>query len=146
MKIRNGFVSNSSSSSFLISHYSDLTADDFKKEVVKMVKRWRNKEFKKKCDYMTEENIKTWHNRVQDWWSDENIEDCIYVEQKEPYLEEKFSEEAQDFIKYWYSPRSIQKSSIVIYDDCDNFIPEEVCKKIVKKYKEEIVDYCTHMG
>ena len=134
MKIRNGFVSNSSSSSFILD-YNSL----------------RCSKYANKKDYSID------YNKIK-----EDIIKMIlksYKGQKLQFDEEQLYKELSegikvgqlvdlyDIIKYWYAPAHISTfNNVVIYAD-DNVIPYKVFEKIKKKF--DLTDYVNcynHMG
>ena len=161
MKIRNGFVSNSSSSSFIVDSYNlynhktgeDYTPEDIFNQVKKMIQRYRDNGIKnarkeaekevqeyKKIGYDTTiekqlESILRRYNR----FSDENIDEYIKV----AYVKD---ENSDDWLDYWYAKRSLSDDNIIIMDTVDNFISEKLAKKIIKKYNVDDRNYQLHMG
>lgn len=133
MKVRNGFVSNSSSSSFIINcdfndvavaynknygYHEEWTPNDILNWVKSMVKR----EYKREGRNLSEDFI------------NENIKIGTVKE---------LSEELD--LPYWYAGRLLHyDSDFVVYDTCDNLISDEVGKKIAKKF--DVRAYEMHMG
>lgn len=156
MKIRNGFVSNSSSSSFII------TNDHVYNEKSKEWKVFRMQDFlddvKNECRKYKENQVKYAKRAVQMWNKNPSKEQ---VQQHRDYMLDKFSEENLDkFIKifpmhmakdyldmdYWYSGSAQSCGLYVVCDTTDNYIPEKVLYKLFKKYNIPEYRYCTHMG
>ena len=160
MKIRNGFVSNSSSSSFIVEQYDKYnrktgewetpTAKDIKKDIVDMLTRWRNnniknsrKYYKKHYPEISEKEllqmIEEHKTRISNIYTDTAIKKCIKVTDRG-----KLSPEEYDTMTYWYPRSVIDTADYIVEDTKDNFIPETLAKKIIKKYK--VNDYLLHMG
>lgn len=156
MKIRIGFVSNSSSSSFII------TNDHVYNEKSKDWKVFRMQDFlddvKNECRKYKENQVKYAKRAVQRWNKNPSKEQ---VQQHRDYMLDKFSEENLDkFIKifpmhmakdyldmdYWYSGSAQNCGLYVVCDTTDNYIPEKVLYKLFKKYNIPEYRYCTHMG
>lgn len=105
MKVRNGFVSNSSSSSFIISKDYDMS------KVLEYAKSMVYKEKPINDEYIkvaTVEDLK----RSKHECTDIDIEDWY------EYVIDKFSD-----------------CDIVLYDTIDNYISESAAKKIIKKFR-----------
>ncbi len=138
-KFRQGFVSNSSSSSFILND-TFYTKEEVKKYLYKVLKNYAKKQIKYYEERLKQEPDKQWItnylNNYKAMLDDEYLDKHIKIETiKDLY---------QD-LEYWYSPRALsEREDLVIMDDIDNFIPEEVAKKIIKKYF--VYDYCLHMG
>lgn len=157
MKIRSGFVSNSSSSSFIISDnvvyvkdggfYDEYNAEDILEAVKTEIRKYRDNQIKyAKCylkhykDKPTEGDISDYRKGIQSWYSDKNIDEEIQVLPLD---------KAQDIIHdldYWYSKRVLRHGKYIIFDKSDNFIPEKIAQKIVKCFGIPYDEYQTHMG
>lgn len=161
MKVRNGFVSNSSSSSFIIDSCDlynfktgeDYTPEDIFYQVKKMIQKYRDNGIKnarkeaekaveeyKKWDYDTtvEEQLKSIIQHYERF-SDDAIDSYIKV----AYIKD---ENDDNWLDYWYAKRSLSDNNIIIMDTVDNFISEKLAKKIIKKYNVGDRDYHLHMG
>lgn len=131
MKIRAGFVSNSSSSSFLIQLYDwENTKEDVKKYVYKIIKNRAKKIIKNATNQSTKDYFSQYLN-------DEFLDQNILIDDIKNQI---------DKLKYWYSPRILNRNNTVIMDLNDNFLTDEDAKKIIKKYYLSVYDYWTHMG
>lgn len=140
-KVRNGFVSNSSSSSFLV-HSAELSSIEYIKEFVfDEMKKY----FKEQIEYL-QKDIQELGNGINNWRSnllnyyiemlkDENLDKNLFFGTTEEYM--------SDIIN-WYKIHDINEAEYVIMDIYDNFIPDEVAKKIIDKFY--IRDYNLHMG
>lgn len=157
MKIRSGFVSNSSSSSFIISDnlvyikdggfYDEYNAEDILEAVKTEIRKYRDNKIKYAKRYLkhykdepTESDISDYRKGIQSWYSDKNIDEEIQVLPLN---------KAQDIIHdldYWYSKRVLQHGKYIIFDKSDNFIPEKIAQKIVKCFGIPYDEYQTHMG
>lgn len=152
MKIRNGYVSNSSSSSFIIS------GENNPKSVLEYARRQTYKaevnavvDWTLFNDYSSrpiKDRVKHAHESLnaiaRDYNEKElgkNIKITTVGEMK------RSNNQKSDFdIEEWYEG-TIDKfadTDLVLYDTYDNYIPERACNKIIKKYKP--IDYNTHMG
>lgn len=123
MKIRHGYVSNSSSSSFIISYEEK---EELLNNVKKMMKRYKTKGMDK---IEKEEYLNCYNSQLDKWLHVDTVGD----------IKDKLN------LPYWHRGCDIAyNDDLVIYDDVDNFIPEEVAKKIIKKY--HCKSYNLHMG
>lgn len=162
MKVRNGFVSNSSSSSFIIESYDlykknmtgKYTPEEIFEQVKKMIKKYcdngiknARKEAEKLC-----EQYKKWG------YGNSNIDECeeniirryerLSEENVEKYIEVQYVKDANqdNWLAYWYAGKDLDNDNIVIMDNVDNFISEKLAKKIIKKYNVDKERFCLHMG
>lgn len=137
MKIRNGFISNSSSSSFLVDanwfygtkYMKEDGSVDYKKlkkYVIKLLKKYAE----------THSLTEYWNNIYND---EEELEEAIFVGD---------SRDLADKLGEWYAPIVLTRmNQVVIYGYIDNIIPEEVYNKLKKKFG--LVEYLNchpHMG
>lgn len=151
MKIRNGFVSNSSSSSFIIPKGNDT------EKILEYAKQESEKVFLKRASdnveyYLTKERHNFGYNRrIEDAKRALNFyEHCInhlntniHIATVENLMDEDFEEGF--YIPDWYDDyEKFDKDDIVLYDTYDNLISEEAGRKIIKKFKAK--DYNLHMG
>lgn len=157
MKIRSGFVSNSSSSSFIISNnlvyvkdggfYDEYNTEDILNSVKDEIRKYRDNKIKYAKRYLkhykdepTEGDISDYRKGIMTRYSDKNIDEEIQVLPLD---------KAQDVIRdldYWYSKRVLQHGKYIIFDKSDNFIPEKIAQKIVKYFGIPYDEYQTHMG
>ena len=157
MKIRNGFISNSSSSSFIISGENNpalileyAKKQTYKAEVNAIVDWTLFDDYSRYSDKSRpiKDRIKHAHeslNAIARDYNEKELEKNIKIttvgEMK------RSNNQKSDFdIEEWYKG-TIDKfadTDLVLYDIYDNYIPEGACNKIIKKYKP--IDYNTHMG
>lgn len=157
MKIRSGFVSNSSSSSFIISH--TYKKEDILKYVKEQTLVGAVKSLLNDIEYELTGDCKKYG--YEPGTIKERVEDCKKKLDRflEYYKEEEYEQiristvkemirdnnEDSDFdIAEWYPDLSADDDDWVVYDMDDNFIPENACNKIIKRFK--CIDYNTHMG
>ena len=157
MKIRNGFVSNSSSSSFIISGEYDA------EKILKFAKEQSYKsEIKSVVDYTLFDGYSKYNKKSRPIV--ERIEhakkslDRIACEYNEKELDENIkittvgemkrsNNSNSDFdIEDWYGNTisNFADTDLVLYDSYDNYIPYDAGEKIIKKFNP--IDYNTHMG
>ena len=131
MKIRNGFVSNSSSSSFILQ--TQLTKEELQEKVKKFIKAWI--EYQKT---MSPNSYKWYFEKYTDASIDEYIE---YIDVKKDVID--------DFLKEWYECDNFDSADMIIYA-CDNFIPDTEDFWSYLQYacgdNTCVLDYCGHMG
>ena len=130
MKVRNGFISNSSSSSFILK--TSLTKDELKENVKKFIHAWV--EYQKT---MSPNNYK-WYSEK---YTDANIDECIY------YIDVK-NDAIDDFLKEWYECDNFDNADIIIYA-CENYMPdtEDFWAFLQFGCKDtSVIDYSGHMG
>lgn len=162
MKVRQGFVSNSSSSSFIIEgawirhprsgRDENITIESVKKYVYQAIRQWRNKGIRKAEKYITSEPYykgltkKELHDKIEN-------EKRYYEYRNDKALEKEISikpfKKVKKYLEGWYDSRVLNDMSmeaIVIQDHSDNFIPETVAKKIIKHYDISEDEYNLHMG
>lgn len=166
MKVRQGFVSNSSSSSFIIEgtwirhprsgRDENITIESVKKYVYKTMRQWRNKGVRNAEKYITSRPYykdltkKELHDKIEH-------EKNYYEYRNDKTLDKEISikpfKKAKKDLEGWYDSRVLSKidtvrgtEAIVIQDHSDNFIPETVAKKIIKHYDISEDEYNLHMG
>ena len=136
MKIRQGFVSNSSSSSFIIrwTNMYEFTDDNGKIDKG-AIKQWVIDRILTSAKNNPPAKDSGWEKI----WTQEELEKYIVVGTVADLYKE---------LEYWYAPCFLDsKSDIVIYGKIDNVIPYEVCQKIMKKFF--LVEFATcnlHQG
>ena len=157
MKIRQGFISNSSSSSFIISDnlvynnvynaYDELDAEDILNAVKYEIRKYRDNKIKYAKRYLkhykdepTADDINNYRKGIIARYSNENIDEEIQV------LPLDKVEDVIHDLDYWYSKRVLQLGEYIIFDKSDNFIPEKIARKIVKCFGIPYDEYQTHMG
>lgn len=163
MKVRQGFVSNSSSSSFIIEgtwirhprsgRDEYITIESVKKYVYKIMRQWRNKGIRNAEKYITSrpyyKNLtkKELHDKIEH-------EKSYYEYRNDKTLDKEISikpfKKAKKDLEGWYDSRVLddfwERNQIVIQDYSDNFIPEKVAKQIIKHYDISEDRYNLHMG
>lgn len=143
MKIRSGFVSNSSSSSFLITDSWDWkTGEDYTKEsifedVKNMLLDYAKKELKKieRDKTLSDKGRESSKRYYETYYTEDGIKENVSV---------GTLKELKDDVEYWYAPCTLDFVKFIITDNSDNFIPEKIAKKIIKKYNVD--NYNLHMG
>lgn len=153
MKIRNGFISNSSSSSFIISKEYN------KEDIMKYVKE---QTLKGAVQYLLNDIKYTLTSKdYTSYTMEERVESCKrdldrflrnYSEKefnqiKISKVKEMFrsnNEDADFDISEWYENLKADNDDWIVYDEYDNFIPDNAGKKIIEKFK--CIDYNLHMG
>lgn len=157
MKIRNGFVSNSSSSSFIIDgKYNSNKVLEYAKEQTRIAAIDR---FLDDAEYTLKDEGHTKYKYESTPWTERQlsvIKDVLSLDYRysdrllnddiriKTVGELRRLDEPDINIDEWYEGYDIPDDALVLYDIYDNFIPEEACEKIIKKFKCEI--YNTHMG
>jgi len=136
MKLRMGFVSNSSSSSFIIKNVNNDEVAIYNKHT----KEW---------ECWTAHDILEWVKSMIKREQKRNGEEITerFLNSLENELHIDTIENAKDKLNlpYWYAGYQISyPSNWVLYDTTDNFISYEMADKIVKKFG--IKTYETHMG
>ena len=136
MKIRNGFVSNSSSSSFIIDQYHFFNTKFENKDRTINLQRIK----KYVIDKIMEHN----KNRFSDKKQSSKYRDYL-----KKYIDVCFVKETEENLKDWYSPvrLSNSKNDVCIYGADDNIIPYEIIEEIAEEFDlAEYRDYYIHMG
>lgn len=132
MKIRNGFVSNSSSSSFIISNKYD------KEEVIKFVKKVLIRTTEKKIEEVNKERIfSNWEEYI------ENLRQDITDEILNQEINVDFVKDIDWDLSEWHDMSEINENDLVLYDNSDNYI-NWITEEILDKF--DVKSYCTHMG
>lgn len=159
MKIRRGWVSNSSSSSFIVDLNSLISSNidiewgdkDAPEKILKdfraMLKRWKTnniKNFKKRYRNTTlynytEEKLQEAYEKHKEYMENRY---CDAFLQQELQLV-KLTEEEKEDLSYWY-PKNALMGDIICIQGSENYIPETIASKFIKKY--DVRHYCLHMG
>lgn len=137
MKKRMGFVSNSSSSSFIISkEYKPEEIKAFVRKNLIAKTEKKIKEVEAKGDDNIFCNWKEYIERLKEDISDENLDYNINV-----CTVKEFSDEWD--LTEWYDLDGIPEDDLVLYDNDDNVI-NWISDEIIEKYN--VKEYCLHMG
>lgn len=140
MKLRKGFVSNSSSSSFILSSVYD------KQEIHDFVKKAFIQETEKRIAKMQQDvadgnpiiaNWESYINRLKEDMSDKNLEPNINITTVQEYLDNEWD------LAEWYEMSNIDKNDLILYDVDDNFL-NWIDEQIITRFN--VKDYCLHMG
>lgn len=136
MKLRMGFVSNSSSSSFIIKNVNNDEVAIYNK---------RTKEWECWTAHNILEWVKSMIKREQKRNGEEITERFLNSLENELHIDTIENVKDKLNLPYWYAGYQISyPSNWVLYDTTDNFISYEMADKIVKKFG--IKTYETHMG
>jgi hypothetical protein len=137
MKKRTGFVSNSSSSSFIISkEYNPEEIKAFVRKNLIAKTEKKIKEVESKGDDNVYSNWKEYIEMLKEDISDENLDYNINV-----CTVKEFSDEWD--LTEWYDLTEIPEDDLVLYDNDDNVI-NWISDEIIEKYN--VKEYCLHMG
>ena len=138
MKIRSGFVSNSSSSSFIIDNIDKDIKDVF-------IKDKDTKEYL--CEEWTKDDIIDWITSMIKREGKRNNEEITKEDIKENISLYNLSDEVikEYDLTFWYAGRELQfpEQKWLLYGE-DGYISYELAKKIIKKFN--VNSYHLHMG
>ena len=134
MKIRKGFVSNSSTSSFILPNKYDKTeiVEFVKSKIIEITKNYIEIAKRNKT-----EDLKSYINTLKEDILPEVLDNQINVKTVQEYQKE------WDDLQEWYNLENIKDTDLVLYDTEDNFL-NRITDNILEKY--EVISYCTHMG
>ena len=132
MKVRNGFISNSSSSCFIISKEFN------KDEIINFVKAKYVEEMQKHIEE-TKINKEKWYTNWQDVirWDEEKIkqiDEIIEINSIENYLKDWDLDE-------WFDIDKLDREDYILFDN-DNNILNWITEIIVEKF--DVKNYCPH--
>ena len=157
MKIRNGFISNSSSSSFIISGKYDAEKilkfakeQSYKSEIKSVVDYTlfdRYSKYNKKSRPIEEriKHAKESLDRIACEYNEKELDENIKITTVGEMKRSNNSNSDLD-IEDWYGNTisNFADTDLVLYDLYDNYIPYDAGEKIIKKFNP--IDYNTHMG
>ena len=149
MKIRKGFVSNSSSSSFIITQNGRYTPRNVKTKLVQILKQLQKSKIKnirrevaldKSCvnSDMMVKFLRDYYNK--NTYSDKEVNEYLKVK----YIKEERKNGYID-LNYWYAGKNLSDDNIIIFDTRDNYIPDYAVKKILKEFNISSECYRLHM-
>ena len=146
MKIRNGFISNSSSSSFIIAQNGRYTPENVKErvvEVLKQIQKSRIKNIRREAQDApnTEEYVKMLKNYYnRNTYAADEVNKWLTVQ----YIKVAKVEHEVD-LNYWFAGKDLEDDNIIVYDNCSNYIPSYAVKRIVKEFGIADSCYQVHM-
>ena len=135
MKIRNSFISNSSSSSFILPFATD------KDVVISFCKEELKKDFENRIEYLKKHKNKcysNWEEVIERYQEDIlNLDKTIQISTIKEYINDEW-----DLSEYYDISNFCIDKDLILYDIDDNIL-NAITEKINDKFK--VLAYCEHM-